>query len=131
MDPTEMLAAFEAEHLGEDAPRHGGKIEKGHGSFFQRKLTEPQKRHHAALERLVETAANLAHAHQNHEKAKHEHDAALGKVAEHEAEAAPKQEHVESESVRAAREEPHDEPEAAGPTPRRHRRDLDEDLGSD
>jgi hypothetical protein len=58
------LRAFEDEHLGKDAVRIGGEIEKGHGSPYAG-MRPDRRRHYEALERLVEAeqrldAANVA-----------------------------------------------------------------------
>lgn len=58
----ERLRAFEDEILGEKAVRISGHIERGSGSHFQTKMTDEQRAHHAALERLVEAEQKLADA---------------------------------------------------------------------
>lgn len=111
MEPHERLAAFEAEHLGEDVPRQNGKIEKGHGSLFHRNLTEQQKHHHAAIERLIDAEQHMMAARAKLQEAEHKHAEAQTKVEAHEAEVAAtapppaEPEHLESESVRRARDE--------------------------
>ena len=65
--PTESttrdrLAAFEYAKLGPDAPRHDGRAEKGHGSLFS-KLSDADKRIHAALENLIEKEGDVDRAH--------------------------------------------------------------------
>lgn len=62
------LRQFEDHHLGKDTPRIGGRIEKGHGSIFNRhrsvggKLSDEGRAEHAALERLVEAEEELQKA---------------------------------------------------------------------
>lgn len=56
------LRAFEDEHLGEDTPRVEGRIERGHGSRLQTKLTAEGRAEHAALERLVHAEEELMKA---------------------------------------------------------------------
>lgn len=58
----ERLRAYEDEVLGEKAVRISGHIERGSGSHFQTKMTDDQRAHHAALERLVEAEQKLADA---------------------------------------------------------------------
>lgn len=58
----QRLRAFEDEVLGEKAVRISGHIERGSGSHFQTKMTDEQRAHHAALERLVEAEQKLADA---------------------------------------------------------------------
>lgn len=72
----ERLRAFEDEHLGKDAPRINGHIERGHGSLFERELSPNQKAHYAKLELLVHTEKRMADAAAALEKAKIENDAA-------------------------------------------------------
>jgi hypothetical protein len=82
-EPAEPVTArtrlrdFEDDHLGEDAVRISGQIEKGHGSHFQTRMTHEQRVQHTALEKLVEaekrvadTSAALASAEADHEAAK-------------------------------------------------------------
>lgn len=71
IDPTEpaaapdsaeaRLRAFEDDRLGEDAPRHAGKLEQGHGSLFKR-LSDEDQAHHAALAALKEFEQRVADA---------------------------------------------------------------------
>lgn len=53
------LRAFEDDVFGKDAPRIDGAVERGVGSPYAR-MTDHQKAHYAALEKLV--AAEKAHA---------------------------------------------------------------------
>jgi hypothetical protein len=76
MTAVERLRFFEDENLGEDAVRINGRVEKGSGSWFQTKLTDAQRAHHAALEHLIDTEqavadakAKLAQAEDDHAKA--------------------------------------------------------------
>jgi hypothetical protein len=73
---AQRLRDFEDEHLGEDAPRFGGKLEKGHGSLFQRMSPEQQKAH-AAIEKSAETEQKVADARAALAVAESEHNAAL------------------------------------------------------
>ena len=58
----EHLAAFVRHHrLAHDDPKHEGVVEKGSGSKFS-KLSDEDKKRHAALEELVEAEAKVAHA---------------------------------------------------------------------
>jgi hypothetical protein len=98
--PHERLLAFEADKVGEDAPRYQGQIEKGHGSLFSR-LPDEDKAHHAALVALVaaeesvaEARAELATAEANYaeaekkvEQAAAASDAAVAKKADDDAKA--------------------------------------------
>lgn len=73
---AEQLRAFEDKHLGEDAPRFEGKIEKGHGSLFSRMPPEMQKAH-AAIEKTAETEQKLADARAKLAVAESEHNTAV------------------------------------------------------
>ncbi len=68
--------AFEDEHVGKDAVRINGKIERGSGSPFAA-LDAETKRQYAALERLVEAEQKLADAHAALIQADVDHEAAL------------------------------------------------------
>lgn len=57
----QRLRAFEDEHLGEDAPRHAGQVEKGHGSLFQR-LSPEHRKAHGLIEKTAETEHKLNEA---------------------------------------------------------------------
>jgi len=59
--PQELLAAFENEKLGEDTPRHDGKIEMGSGAAFH-KLSDADKQRHAALVEMIDTDAEVSKA---------------------------------------------------------------------
>jgi hypothetical protein len=56
------LKAFEDEHLGVDAVRINGQIERGVGSQFA-KMSDAERAQHAALENLVAAEAKLIDAH--------------------------------------------------------------------
>lgn len=73
---VDRLRAFEDEHLGPDAVRLHGRVERGYGSLFQRMPLEKQKAH-AAIEKTVATEQKLADAHAALLAADAEHDAAL------------------------------------------------------
>lgn len=72
---AQRLRAFEDEHLGPDAVRIGGHVEKGHGSRFAG-LSQPHRRHYTALERLVDAETNLRGATAAQAKAQADFDAA-------------------------------------------------------
>lgn len=75
-----LLRSFEDEHLGEDAVRIEGQIERGHGSKF--KAMTPQKQaEHGALEQLVAAEKRVADAQTALASATAAHDAALAKLA--------------------------------------------------
>lgn len=79
------LRAFEDKHLGKDASRIMGQIERGHGSPFQlmhRNKPELAK-HHAALERLVKAEHALSEANAALSAARIEHEAASKAVEGH------------------------------------------------
>jgi hypothetical protein len=85
---AEKLRAFEDEHIGEDAVRIGGDIERGVGSKYQG-MTDDQRAHHTALENLVaaekqlaDATAALATAQANADAAIARHDAVLAKATE-------------------------------------------------
>lgn len=73
---AQRLREFEDEHLGADAVRIRGQVERGHGSLFQRLSPEHQKAH-AAIEKTVATEQKLADAHAALLTAEAEHNAAL------------------------------------------------------
>lgn len=58
---AQRLREFEDEHLGPDAPRVDGKIERGHGSLFSR-MTDAHKARHTKLEHLHQAEGDLAQA---------------------------------------------------------------------
>lgn len=72
----QKLRAFEDRHLGEDAVRINGEVERGHGSKFKT-LSPDHHREYAALERLrdaekalSDAAATLAQAQSAYDAAK-------------------------------------------------------------
>jgi hypothetical protein len=80
MDAHELLRAFEDAHLGKDAPRPDGGIERGYGSRFA-KMEPAKKSEHAALERLVKAEQGMTEAKAAMAKAHLEHAAASAHVA--------------------------------------------------
>jgi hypothetical protein len=57
---AERLREVEDKWLGETAPRTpDGKVERGHGSFYQR-MSPERRRHHAALEAAAASEAKVA-----------------------------------------------------------------------
>jgi hypothetical protein len=80
----QRLRAFEDRHLGEDAVRINGAIERGHGSLFAIKMTEaPElRRQHAAIERLIEAEKKLGEAEGTLSVAQSEHATAKAAVDE-------------------------------------------------
>lgn len=56
------LQAFEDEHLGVDAVRINGQIERGVGSAYA-KMSDEERAQHVALENLVAAEAKLIDAH--------------------------------------------------------------------
>lgn len=76
---TARLRAFEDEHLGKDAVRIRGRIERGSGSPYQDPTIMPPelRRQHAALEKLIETEQRLTDAHTALLQAEADHEAAL------------------------------------------------------
>lgn len=78
----QRLRAFEDQHLGEDAVRINGEVERGHGSRFKT-LSPEHHREYAALERLrdaekvlSDAAGKLAQAQSAHAEAQANADAA-------------------------------------------------------
>ena len=69
------MRAFEDTVFGKDAPRINGSVERGIGSPYS-KMTDHQKIHYAALERLVEAEKAVADATAAHAKAHADHQAA-------------------------------------------------------
>lgn len=124
MTPDQLLRKFEDEHIGEDAPRQDGKIERGHGSLFQR-LSDELKAMHGALENLVHAHAAHMQADANAKAAKQKLDEAAERAGvdpndlEHE-EPEPK----EPEAPEQTELEPAPEPEAPDsiPEPRGRKR---------
>jgi hypothetical protein len=78
------LRAFEDSIVGKDAPRVHGKVERGHGSLYQRNTSPEQKAHHAALEHLVESEDRMAKASAHLATVQAEHDKAEADLAKHE-----------------------------------------------
>lgn len=77
---AERLRAFEDEHLGKDAVRlHGGRVERGSGSLYQKMAPELRKVHEL-LEKAVGTEATLIQARAAVSVAEGEHAAALAAV---------------------------------------------------
>lgn len=58
---AQRMRAFEDEHLGAEAPRIDGKIERGHGSLFSR-LSPDQRARHAKIEHLAHAEDKVAQA---------------------------------------------------------------------
>lgn len=73
---AERLRAFEDKHLGVEAVRIGGRVERGFGSPYK-ELDPELRRQHLALEHLIDTEANLAAAHTALLQAETDHEAAL------------------------------------------------------
>lgn len=73
---ADRIRAFEDEHVGPEAVRIGGRIERGYGSPFA-ELAPELKRQYAALEKLVAAEQNLADAHTKLIQAEADHEAAL------------------------------------------------------
>lgn len=81
-EPTgavERLRAFEDEHLGKDAVRLHGRVERGSGSRYQnpKVMTPELRRQHAALDHLVTSEQHLAEAHTKLLQAEADHETAL------------------------------------------------------
>lgn len=73
---ADRVRAFEDEHLGKEAVRIGGRIERGYGSPFAA-MSDEKKRQYAALEKLVAAEQKLADAHAALIQAEADHEAAL------------------------------------------------------
>lgn len=73
---AERLRTFEDDHLGKEAVRINGCIERGYGSPFAA-LSPEKKRQYGALEKLVEAEQKLADAHTKLIQAEADHEAAL------------------------------------------------------
>lgn len=71
----DRIRAFEDEHLGPDAVRINGEVERGHGSAFKA-LSPALHRHYAALERLVAAEIALGEAAAVHSQAQVAYDTA-------------------------------------------------------
>lgn len=80
-EAADRLRAFEDEHVGKDAVRINGRIERGYGSRFK-ELSDEQRRQHAALEHLVDTERKLAEARTALIQAEADHEAALADADE-------------------------------------------------
>lgn len=87
---AQRLRAFEDEHLGPDAVRIGGHVEKGHGSAFK-SLSPAHHGHYAALEKLVDAETKLGVATSAQAQAQAAYDAAKA--------------HAESSAVRSESEQ--------------------------
>jgi hypothetical protein len=76
---TTRLRAFEDKHIGADAVRLHGRVERGSGSRFQNPqvMTPELRRQHAALEKLVESEQHLADAHAKLLQAEADHQEAI------------------------------------------------------
>lgn len=72
---AQKLRAFEDEHLGKDAVRIDGDLERGAGSRFQA-MTDDQRAQHKALENLVAAEKKMADAIAALATAQAAHDAA-------------------------------------------------------
>lgn len=83
----DKLRAFEDKIFGKDAPRINGELEHGVGSPWAN-MTPAQKRHHHALERMVEAEQKVAEASAALAHAEADHDVAV-KSAEAAASAVP------------------------------------------
>jgi len=81
-DAATRLRAFEDEHLGKDAVRLHGRVERGSGSRFQNPqvMTLELRRQHAALEKLIESEQHLADAHAKLLQAEASHEALLAEA---------------------------------------------------
>ena len=79
VDARANLRAFEDRILGENAVRIDGKIERGHGSKFQ-KLSAAAKAEYAALEQAVEAEQRLSLATNELSKAQAHHAQAAADV---------------------------------------------------
>lgn len=75
-DAVARLRAFEDAEFGEDCVRINDQIERGSGSPFAR-MSDAQKAHYAALERLVEAEQKLTDANAALSVAQSNYDAAL------------------------------------------------------
>jgi hypothetical protein len=84
-DVAARRRAFEDKHLGHDAVRINGQVERGVGSLYSR-LSDARKREYDALERAAQTEARLAEAHTALVAADAEHEAAMAALDAAEAE---------------------------------------------
>lgn len=78
----DQLRAFEDKHFGKDVPRYEGRVERGHGSRYQR-LDASARAEHAALERLVDAEEHVQKALRELSHAQARHAAAKAAVAGH------------------------------------------------
>jgi hypothetical protein len=76
---SDRLRAFEDRHLGEDATRINGAVERGHGSRFKAMRPE-QHAEHSALEHLVKAEKDVADSSAALDVAKQAHAVALKKL---------------------------------------------------
>lgn len=72
LSAVDRLRRFEDEHIGHDAPRIGGQLERGVGSLFSR-MPDEDRAHHARLEKLVAAEAKMVTAEAALNAAKAEH----------------------------------------------------------
>ena len=79
-DAATRLRAFEDEHLGPDAVRIGGHVERGVGSPYSR-LNPARHRHYEALEKAVASEQKLAAAHAALIQADADHEAVMAELA--------------------------------------------------
>lgn len=84
-DAAARLKAFEDKHLGDDAVRIGGHVERGVGSPWSR-LSPARHREYEAIEKVVETERKLGEAHTALVQADVDHEAAMAALAAAEAE---------------------------------------------
>lgn len=81
------LRAFEDDVFGKDVSRINGEVERGVGSPYAR-MTDAQKAHHLALEKLIAAEKAMADASADLAKAQADHEAAVKKAADAEQAAA-------------------------------------------
>jgi hypothetical protein len=86
LDAATRLRAFEDEHLGPDAVRISGHVERGVGSPYSR-LNPARHRHYQALEKAVASEQKLGAAHAALIQADADHEAVMAELAA--AESAP------------------------------------------
>lgn len=79
-DAATRLRAFEDEHLGPDAVRISGHVERGVGSPYSR-LNPARHRHYEALEKAVASEQKLAGAHAALIQADADHEAVMAELA--------------------------------------------------
>lgn len=73
---AQRLRAFEDEHFGPEAVRINGRVERGSGSPFQAMHPDKRKQYHA-IEKTIDTEANLADARAKLAVAESAHNAAV------------------------------------------------------